>query len=62
MGKRLEAFFDFVEEKKGRAGKVALARETGIPSVIAEGTEETPELVEKFRKAVLKITGSEPPK
>lgn len=62
MGKRLEEFFDFVEEKKGREGKVALARETGVPSVIAEGTKETPELIERFRKAIVKIAGVEPPK
>jgi hypothetical protein len=61
MGKRIAAMFDFVEDKKGRDGKVALARETGVSSVIAEGTPETPELMERFRAAVKKITGENPP-
>jgi hypothetical protein len=57
MAKLLVNMYDLVEEKAGREGKVALARATGIPSVIAMGTAETPELLAKFRAAIRDILG-----
>jgi hypothetical protein len=61
MGKKLVAYYDFVESVAGRDGKVALAKSTCVPSVIAMGQPDDAKMVEKFRQAVLRITGREPP-
>jgi hypothetical protein len=61
MGKKLVAYYDFVESVAGREGKVALAKLTIVPSVTAMGRPDDPQTIEKFRQAIRKITGREPP-
>ncbi len=60
MGKQLVAFYDFVEEQLGRDGKVQLAKLTRIPSVTAQGTPDSPEIVQAFREAIKQLTGNYP--
>lgn len=61
MGRQLVAFYDYVEERKGREGKVQLAKLTRVPSVTAKGTPDSPDLVASFREAIKQITGNYPP-
>jgi hypothetical protein len=60
MGKKLEGFYDYIEERLGREGKVKLARLTHTPSVLVSGMEDDEETVEMFRKAIKELTGSYP--
>ncbi len=61
MGKKLEGYYDYIEELLGREGKVRLARLTHTPSVIVGGMDDEPELVAQFREAIKEITGKYPP-
>jgi hypothetical protein len=61
MGKRLVAFYDYIEERLGRDGKIQLAKLTRVPSVTALGTTDTPELLTAFREAIKQLTGAYPP-
>jgi hypothetical protein len=61
MGKRLEDFYDYIEERMGREGKVKLARLTHTPSVIVGGMPDDPEIVAQFREAIKELTGNYPP-
>ncbi len=61
MGAKLLSFYDFVDAQKGLQGKMALAMKTKIPSSVAAGVPDSPETIEKFRRAVVEITGQQPP-
>ena len=61
MGRKLMAWYDFVESVAGREGKMKLAKETCIPSVLAMGRPDDPATLEKFRAAIRQITGRDPP-
>jgi hypothetical protein len=61
MGQRLLNMYEFVEDRLGWEGKVALAKATCIGSTIAAGTPETPQLISTFREAIKKLTGEYPP-
>lgn len=61
MGKRLEKYYDFIEEQMGREGKIELAKLTTIPSVVAPSLPDSEENIQKFRQAIEKIIGIEAP-
>ncbi len=61
MGKKLLRYYDYLEEKLGREGKVRLAQATHIPSVLADAAEDSEENLRVFREAILKITGHPAP-
>ncbi len=61
MGKQLQEYYDYIEEKLGRKGKVELARLTRTPSVIVGGIPDDPITVARFREAIKELTGSYPP-
>jgi hypothetical protein len=61
MGKKLEGYYDYIEEKMGREGKVKLARLTHTPSVIVGGMPDDAETVAQFREAIKELTGNYPP-
>ncbi len=61
MGKKLEAFYDYIEDKMGREGKVKLARLTRTPSVLVGGMADDAETIKLCREAIKELTGSYPP-
>ncbi len=61
MGKKLEAYYDYIEEKMGREGKVRLARLTHTPSVLVGGLDDDEETLKLFRDAIKELTGVYPP-
>ena len=52
MGQKLKAYFEKAKEMGGfkAAGKLALL--TKLPSMYAEETPDSPEMIEKFEKAM----------
>jgi hypothetical protein len=61
MAEILLHYYKFVSDEVGYTGKVQLAIETKIPSSLAAITPDTPDVIEKFKQAVKKITGKMPP-
>ena len=61
MGKKLEKYYDYVEELLGREGKMKLARLTHTPSILVGGMEDEPKIIAQFREAIKEITGKYPP-
>lgn len=61
MGEKLIKFYKFANDKKGYMGKISLAQETKIPSTQAATAEDSPENIEIFKKAIMKVTGEQPP-
>jgi len=61
MAEKLLQYCKYIQENEGFAGKVKLAQLTHIPSV-QPGTEpDTPEVIERFKKAIEQITGKPAP-
>jgi len=58
MGNRLLEYFALAESKGGMAAKMRLAIKTGVPSTEAAQTAETPELIDKFKRALTDILGA----
>lgn len=61
MGATLVRYYEYIEKVAGREGKVKLAQQTRVASVIAAGAKEDPEVIRRFREAITTITGKPPP-
>ncbi len=61
MGEKLLRYYKYIEENEGVFGKIRLAQLTHIPSARAATEVETPEIIERFRNAIKKITGKPAP-
>ena len=61
MGERLLQFYKYIEDKEGISGKIRLAQLTLITSARARSEADAPELIERFKKAIEKITGKPAP-
>jgi hypothetical protein len=61
MGERLLKYYKYVTEEKGILGKIKLAKLTSTPSTLAATEEDSPENINKFKKAVEEITGKTAP-
>ena len=61
MGAKLLQYYKYIQDNEGFAGKVKLAQLTHIPSVQAAVEPDAPEVIERFKKAVEKITGKPAP-
>jgi hypothetical protein len=61
MGEKLLEYYKYIQDNEGFAGKVKLAQLTHIPSVQAAVELDTPEVIERFKKAIEKITGKPAP-
>lgn len=59
MGAKLTGCYAFVEGKKGVPGKMRLAMLTGVPAEKAGSTEDSAEMLAKFKKAAKEITDAE---
>lgn len=59
MGRILNRIYKVIENKKGLEARIALAKETGISRKEAERVEDTPELIEKVKKAADEIIGTD---
>lgn len=61
MGDILLKYYKYATEQGGLKAKIELAKLTHIPVTRAAFTEDTPRNIEQFRKAIKKITNTEPP-
>jgi len=61
MAEELLRYYKYIQDKEGFSGKVKLAQLTHIPSVQAAVEPDTPEVIERFKKAIEKITGNPAP-
>ena len=61
MAEKLLLYYKFVYDAKGLQGKFDLARETQTPSSQAAIELDTPEKIEQFKEAILRITGRPAP-
>ena len=61
MGERLVKYYSYVNTEKGLTGKIALAQETKISSVVAATAPDDAKNISTFIKAVEKITGKRAP-
>ena len=61
MGQKLLQYYKYIQNNEGFSGKVKLAQMTHIPSVQAAVEPDTPEVIERFKKAIEKITGKPVP-
>jgi hypothetical protein len=61
MGEKLLQYYKYIQDNEGFSGRVKLAQMTHIPSVQAAAEPDTPEVIERFKKAIEKITGKPVP-
>lgn len=61
MGEKLLKYYKYVQDHEGFSGKIKLAQLTHIPSVQAAVELDTPEMIERFQKAIEAITGKPAP-
>lgn len=61
MAEKLLMYYKYMAEQKGLAGKVALAQATKIPSTQAATESDSPENIDRFRKAIQDLTGKPVP-
>ena len=61
MGKKLLEYYEYIQEYEGFSGMIKLAQLTRLPSSRAAIEVDTPELIERFKNAVKKITGKPAP-
>ena len=61
MGEKLLQYYQYIQDNEGFSGKIKLAQLTHIPSVQAAVELDTPEMIERFKKAIETITGKPAP-
>ncbi|HGE70811.1 TPA: hypothetical protein ENX78_08260 [Candidatus Poribacteria bacterium] len=61
MADRLLKYYDYVKQYGGLQAQMRLAMITCIPSTKAANEPDSPENIEKFKKAVKEITGKDAP-
>ena len=61
MAEILIQYYKYIQEVAGYEGKVDLATSTKIPSTKAAIEPDSVENIEKFKKAIKKITGEDAP-
>lgn len=61
MAEKLLKYYKFVSDEKGFAGQIQLAQQTLMPSTKAALEPDSPENIDRFRKAVERITGKTAP-
>jgi hypothetical protein len=61
MGEKLLQYYTYIQDHEGFAGKIKLAQLTHVPSVQAGVELDTPEIIERFKKAIETITGKPAP-
>ena len=61
MAERLIQYYNYVREVAGYEGKIDLATATKIPSTKAAFEPDSDDNIDKFKKAIKKITGLDAP-
>jgi hypothetical protein len=61
VGKKLLQYYEYIYDNQGVLGKIRLAQMTHITSVQAVVEPDTPQMIERFKKAIEKITGKPAP-
>ncbi len=61
MGEKLLRYYNYIQDKEGFFGVIRLAQLTSITSKRAASEADTPELIERFKNAIEKITGKPAP-
>lgn len=59
MGNLLEKIYDLVIRNAGNNGRMKLAVKTGVPRAEAANTEDSNEIVMKFKEAATEILGED---
>jgi len=58
MGKQLAKYYDYAKEQGGLVARMRLAMKTGMPPEKAAQVEDTPEVVERFKRILSEILGA----
>jgi hypothetical protein len=61
MGVKLTSIYTFIKQDGGMRAQMRLAMMMGLPSQMAANIPDTPELLERFRRAYRDITAKECP-
>ncbi|MCB9655474.1 MAG: hypothetical protein H6729_15240 [Deltaproteobacteria bacterium] len=61
MGQKLLEYYRYIEQAQGMLARLKLAQETKMPSTRAVFEPDTVENIERFKRAVEKLTGRPPP-
>ncbi len=61
MGQKLVKYYDYVAKNGGLPVQMRLAMATGVTSASAATAPDTPDVIEKFKKAIKQITGKDAP-
>lgn len=61
MAEKLVKYYKYVGDSMGIDGRMKLAQETKTPSLSAANIPDSPENIEKFKKAIHAITGKPAP-
>jgi hypothetical protein len=61
MGEKLMKYYNYIGEKKGLVGKMELSAITLMPRNIAAIEPDNEENIQKFKKAIEKLTGTPAP-
>ena len=61
MAEKLLKYYQYIQDKEGFSGKIMLAQLTHMPSLQAKVEPDTPKVIEHFKKAIEKITGTPAP-
>jgi hypothetical protein len=61
MAEKLLKYYQYIQDKEGFSGKIMLAQLAHMPSSQAKVEPDTPEVIEHFKKAIEKITGTPAP-
>lgn len=58
MGKQLAKYYDYAKEQGGLVARMRLSMKTGIPPEKAAQVEDTPEVVDRFKRILSEILGA----
>lgn len=61
MGKQLTKYYEYLGKVGSLPMQMRLAMMTGLPSGKAEAAPDSPENIDKFKKAIKQITGKDAP-
>ncbi len=61
MGEVLMKYYKYISDQRGLAGKTQLAKLTKIPSMRAAFEPDSVANIDRFRQAIEKLTGTQPP-
>lgn len=58
MGKQLTKYYDYAKEQGGLLARMRLSMKTGLPPDKAAQVEDSPEVVDRFKRILSEILGA----